>query len=161
MTVLQDELSITLERTQGAQHDAARIWARATAVRDGRPDRLDAIGPALDGIRSRLALPDASLHLARRAGVAVGFALLVPRGGTLEITYLAVDPSHWGEDVATHLLDNVEEHARLLRFGTIDLWVIADNTRAIARYERASFGLTTDVQDAAGRLERRMEYTLY
>lgn len=161
MAVLQDELTIALERTQSAQRDAARIWARATAVRDGRPDRLDATEPALEGIRSRLALPDASLHLAKRAGIAVGFVLLVPRGGTLEITYLAVDPSHWGENVATQLLGHVKQQARLLRSGTIDLWVIADNARAIARYESAGFAVTTDVQDSAGRLERRMEYTLY
>jgi len=161
MTVVQDEVSIALERTQRAQRDAARIWARATAVREGRADRLDETGPALDGIRSRLTLPDASLRLARRADVAIGFVLLVPRGRTLEITYLAVDPNHWGEDVATQLLDSVKQQALLLRFGTIDLWVIADNARAIARYESAGFGLTTDVQDSGGRLERRMEYTLY
>jgi len=161
MAATRQTAAIELTRTAQGRRDAARIWARATAVRAGRADLLDDVDRALAGIDAQLALPDAGLHLARRNGLPIGFVLLVPLGTTLHVGRLAVDPSHWDEGVENDLLAHVEKHARMLDFTTIDLWVVADDGAAITRYTAAGFRATTDVRDVAGRLQRRLELVLY
>ncbi|WP_168200491.1 N-acetyltransferase [Allokutzneria sp. NRRL B-24872] len=133
--------------------EAARIWALAKARRDGSPE--DTVEQTTPGILRRLSLDDAKLFLARQDGRAVGFALVAPRPQTLEVFYLAVDPDAWGSGVGTSLLRDVDEHAREIGRDTLDLWVIADNDRAIGVYERAGWVATDEVQVDAGRVERR------
>nr|BFE73485.1 hypothetical protein GCM10020092_067860 [Actinoplanes digitatis] len=69
----------------------------------------------------------------------MGFALFAPRARTLELFYLAVDPGDWGTGVGTRLLRGVAEHARAIGRERLELWVIADNERAIAVYERSGW----------------------
>ena len=111
----------------------------------------------MPGIQRRLGRDGAKLVLARRDGRPVGFTLFAPRSRTLEVFYLAVDPDAWGTGVASHLLLSAEEHAREMGRGTLELWVINDNERAIRVYERAGWVGTQDVKrdTPEGRLERR------
>ncbi len=139
-----------------AQREAAGIWARATAMRDHLPS-VPSIEDKLTGIQQTLAVAGASLHLARRGPSTVGFCILVPHEDCLEVRYLATDPQAWGSGAGRALLEHVHEHARRSAFARGELWVIADNVRAIRVYERAGWvGTdTTEVRGSAGRLERR------
>ena len=150
--------AVRVTRAHGtdAVTEAAAIWARAKARRDQDPEPA-ATEEALPGVRRRLGIEGATLLLARRDGQPVGFTLFAPRPQTLEVFYLAVDPGAWGRGVGSQLLFSVEDHARALGRGTLELWVIHDNDRAIAVYERSGWTGTQDVQrdPASGRLERR------
>ncbi|GID97524.1 GNAT family N-acetyltransferase [Amorphoplanes digitatis] len=139
-----------------AVSESAAIWARAKARRDGDPEPAT-VEETAPGIRRRLDLAGARLLLARRDGRPVGFALFAPRARTLELFYLAVDPGDWGTGVGTRLLRGVAEHARAIGRERLELWVIADNERAIAVYERSGWAGTAEVKrdPASGRLERR------
>jgi ribosomal protein S18 acetylase RimI-like enzyme len=138
-----------------AQREAAGVWARATAVRDGLPS-VPSLADKLVGVQQALGEAGASLLVARRGATIVGFCVLVPQGDVLEVRYLAADPSAWGSGVAPALLDGVGSRARAGSFERGELWVIADNARAIALYER-SFWVGTErieVRGSAGRPER-------
>jgi len=149
---------LTVELAEGidAEREAAGIWARATARRDQRPS-VAPMEEKLAGIQQTLGADGASLHLARRGQRAVGFCILVPQGESLEIRYLATDPEVWGSGAGRALLEHVQEHARRTGFPRGELWVIADNARAIGAYERAGWVGTdvVEVRGSAGRLERR------
>lgn len=153
--------AVALERvTRGNQGEAVRscaaMWARAKARRDGEP-REASVEEALLGVQRRLALDGARLLLARRGGVAAGFALLAPHASAIELYYLAVDPEAWGAGVASWLLTGVDAEARALGFDALELWVIDDNQRAIAVYERSGWVRTEQTKRDAplSRLERR------
>lgn len=155
----RDQFSVTLEDSGDSRLLAAGIWARATALRDNLP----LVAPArekLAGIEAALKNEGAQLVLARNASAAaLGFAVLVPREVATEVLYLAVDPAGWGQGVASALLNHVRDHASPSTAG-LELWVIADNARAIRTYERAGWIATSDVKvrNDSGRAERR--YTL-
>ncbi|GAB3216408.1 hypothetical protein GCM10027586_09190 [Kineococcus gypseus] len=146
------ELTASLE----AQREAAGIWARATAKRDHLPT-VPSIEDKLTGIQQALTAAGASLHLARRGQSAVGFCILVPQEDCLEVRYLATDPEAWGSGAGRALLEHVRQHARRADFPRGELWVIADNVRAINVYARAGWVATDAVEErgSAGRLERR------
>lgn len=135
---------------------AAGIWSRAKARRDGSstPDGADS---AVPGVRRRLALDGSTLLLAGRGSEAVGFAVCAPREVTLELFYLAVDPDAWGDGVGALLLASVDDLARVCGRDALELWVIDDNARAIAVYERAGWEPTGELvrDDTSGKLERR------
>lgn len=154
-------LTVDQERSDEALKAAATIWARATARRDRLPD-VPAAADKLPGIISALEATGASLHLARQGTETVGFALVVPSRDTLELRYVAVDPAAWGNGVAVHLLGHVADRARAANFAAVTLWVLEDNARAVAVYEREGWRRTTDVksQIADRRVERRLELTL-
>lgn len=137
--------------------EAAGIWARATARRDGTPSPMN-VDAAEAGVRRRLALEHAALILARQDDRVVGFALVAPRTATLELFHLAVDPSAWGYGLAAELLHAVDTHACHAGRSTLELWVIDDNERAAAVYERAGWASTDRTQRDAtsGRIERRL-----
>lgn len=139
-----------------ADRVAAGIWARATARRDGLP-AVPSADDKLPGIRESLAREGASLLFAARGGRTSGFALVAPHGPALEVVYLAVDPECWGEGVGRELLASVGGAARESGHAVAELWVLADNDRAIRTYERAGWLDTGEraVRNAAGRLERR------
>ncbi|KQZ87974.1 hypothetical protein ASD62_00175 [Phycicoccus sp. Root563] len=138
--------------TQGAA-----IWARARNHRDGAaaPSAADCEG-AIAGVRRRLALLGARILLAHRDEAVVGFALFAPNARATEVFYLAVDPEAWGGGIGTALLAAVDDLARQ-DDRPLELWVIDDNARAIAVYERAGWLPTDEVvrDGASGRLERR------
>ncbi|MEV6343242.1 GNAT family N-acetyltransferase [Actinoplanes sp. NPDC051851] len=150
-----DHIRIIGDRSAAAVLAAAGIWARATAVRD------DLAGPAdpaakLPGIQRRLA-EGGTLHLALREETTVGFTVLVgDPAGRLELVYLAVDPPAWSTGVSAALLTHVDDHARAAGCTGLDLWVIADNHRAVRVYERSGWLPTEDVKVSGGRRERRL-----
>lgn len=150
-------LKLTINRELEAAREAARIWALAKARRD-QNSAPDPVEKTLPGIQRRLDVAGSELILAARGDSHVGFTLFAPRGGSLEIFYLAVAPDSWGSGVAGALLASVEKHARDVSRATLDLWVISDNERAISVYKRAGFIDTEQLQhdDSSGRTERRM-----
>lgn len=152
---LVHELRIAPERGHDAALAAAGIWARATARRDQLPavpfaeDKLPAVTDAL----SR---EGAELLVARSDDTPVAFAILVPHIAVMEILYLAVDPPAWSLGVAGQLLDFIRRQSETAG-SALELWVIADNDRAIRSYERAGWTRTADVKvrNASGRPEQR------
>lgn len=150
-------LKLTTNRELEAQREAARIWALAKARRDQSPEP-DPVKKTLPGIQRRLDLAGAELILATGGEGSVGFTLFAPREDTVEIFYLAVAPDSWGSGVAGALLASVENYARNISRGILELWVISDNERAMNVYERAGFIGTDQLQDfdGPGRSERRM-----
>ncbi|WP_374210099.1 GNAT family N-acetyltransferase [Pseudarthrobacter raffinosi] len=87
---------------------------------------------------------------------AMAFSIVVPHVDVLEVLYLAVDPEAWGKGHARQLLDHLRHHSVEAQT-PMELWVIADNKRAISSYESAGWIPTseTKVRNSAGRLERR------
>lgn len=126
--------------------EVAEIRAGATGHRDGTSTNVDA---AEAGIRRRLALEDAAMITVRQDDRVAGFALVAPRTQTLELFHLAVDPAAWGLGLAAELLRAVDSHARSAGRAILELWVIDDNERAAAVYERA--GWDPHRRDAARR----------
>ncbi|MET0821102.1 MAG: GNAT family N-acetyltransferase [Aeromicrobium sp.] len=148
------EITVRVSSGEAAETAAALIWARATARRDGREQRD--VAETLPGVRRRLALDGATLLMAWRDDAPVGFAVVAPQLQALELFYLAVDRPAWGAGVASRLLRAVDDHARSIGHAHLTLWVIADNERAVATYERAGWTRTDDVQQLdAGRTEAR------
>ena len=156
-------LTITTDVGDEAVLAAAGIWSRASARRDGcdgrdARDQSPGAETAEPGVRRRLALEGSRLVLARQDDVAVGFALFAPRARSLELFYLAVDPVAWGSGIGATLLAAVDDFAREAGTGVLELWVIDENVRAIAVYERAGYRTTDDVvtDPTSGRTERRL-----
>jgi ribosomal protein S18 acetylase RimI-like enzyme len=98
--------------------------------------------------------------IARVEGKALAFAVVIPRVGILEVLYLAVDPTAWGTGLARKVLDHLRDHS-VKEKTPMELWVIADNSRAIASYESAGWTRTTEVKirNSSGRPERRFILT--
>jgi GNAT superfamily N-acetyltransferase len=150
-----EQLVVAIEGSPESRLVAAGIWARATALRDQLPEAASA-QDKLAGIESALAGEGSQLVLARRALGAEGFAVLVPRETSTEVLYLAVDPDSWGRGVASALLNFICQLTEEMMVD-LELWVIADNDRAVRLYERAGWVGSSDltVRNASGRVERR------
>jgi len=150
-----EQLVVVTEDSPEARLIAAGIWARATALRDQLPEAASA-QDKLAGIEAALAGEGSQLILARTILGAQGFAVLVPRETSAEVLYLAVDPDSWGRGVAGALLSFIRGFADEMMVD-LELWVIADNERAVRTYERAGWVASSDlkVRNASGRLERR------
>ena len=71
--------------------------------------------------------------------------------------YLAVAPQVWGAGVARALLTDIH-HFAMERSVALELWVIADNVRAMTTYAKSGWVQTRDakVRNASGRLEHRL-----
>ncbi|WP_268111572.1 GNAT family N-acetyltransferase [Nocardioides pini] len=155
---MSTSLNVSVTRDQGASSrgEAARIWAVATAHRDGRSEPAPT-SSALPVIERGLGHAGATLHLASLRGRAAGFALVVPQDRALEILYLGVDPQAWGAGVASRLLADVCEYANEMSSQEVELWVYDDNTRAVDVYTRAGWVDTGEVRihPTSGRRERR------
>lgn len=157
MNSLNDNVELAVGYEPHAVPEAALIWARATAVRDQRPEPATG-DDKIPGIHRRLRLQGAMLLLARRNGKCVGFTLFAPREESLEIFYLAVDPDSWGSSVASALLIGAENHAHGMGRASLELWVINDNERALGVYARAGFVDAGQVKrdESSGQIERRL-----
>lgn len=155
-------LQIVVARGDDYLDDAARIWAEATAARDGDPDvaPLDVARPLLESAVSGSA---AALFLIALDGdgKAVGFAIGEPVGAAAErraeLRYLGVGPDAWGGGVATRLLAAVRDELRARGFVEAELWVNDDNQRAIALYRRTGWEPVPEVRvnPRSGRQMRR------
>ncbi|WP_396327825.1 GNAT family N-acetyltransferase [Jatrophihabitans lederbergiae] len=82
---------------------------------------------------------------------------MVVREFVLEVSYLGVDPNNWGAGVGGELLAHIQDVARTLGVGSLELWVINDNERAVHLYERTGWRPTDEVKvrNDSGRPERR------
>src|SRR4051794_29943441 len=112
---------------------AAVIWARAAAQRDHKPLPKDGT-QSLAGVQRRLALAGSRLVLGSVAGERAGFTLCAPHDDSLEIYYVAVSPEFWGYGIARAMLADVDRYATNAGISDIQLWVIAENSRATGLY---------------------------
>ncbi|NLH82777.1 MAG: GNAT family N-acetyltransferase [Phyllobacteriaceae bacterium] len=104
-------------------------WARTMPEID-----FEARRPWLVGRLAELAAADVRRRVAfSETGEAMGFVTLDPANGWLD--QIAVGPDFWGCGVAERLLDD----ARAIAPGRIGLDVNADNSRAVAFYEKQGF----------------------
>ena len=124
--------------------ETIRVRAWRVAYRHVLPaNELDAM--PIDGSRwrDRLARPPAgwSTFVVEDAGAVVGFASVGPsrdEGGIGELYAIYVDPESWSTGAGRALILSSEEQlARAYREAT--LWVLEDNPRARAFYERAGW----------------------
>ena len=127
-------------RDAAAAEEAARIWANATAKRD-ESQASDANSEEAIGLNQEtLNHSERSFLLALNTEEGMmAFAAVEPSRDADEtvgeIRYLGVAPGHWGEGWARRLLVAVPSALRESDFGSGELWVYADNIRAIFVYE--------------------------
>lgn len=127
-------------RDTAAAEEAARIWAHATAKRDeNSSDDVDS-GEAVELVKQTLASSERSFLLYLKSEEEMmAFAAVEPsreaEESVGEIRYLGVAPGHWGEGWARRLLVAVPSALRDSEFNSGELWVYADNIRAIFVYE--------------------------
>jgi ribosomal protein S18 acetylase RimI-like enzyme len=83
--------------------------------------------------------------------------------GAGEIWALYVDPAHWAGGVGRALLQRARERLIERGFGSISLWVLAANARAIRFYEAAGFTLepgSAQTFELGGRSVQELRYVL-
>jgi GNAT superfamily N-acetyltransferase len=145
---------------------AARIWAEATAARDGDDEvaGLDLARPLIEDVLA--SSPRSFLLLAREHDQPVGFAAVEPlRGGsadTAELRYLGVSPERWSHGTGRALLDALPDRLRPGGFRRATLLVYCDNRPAVKLYEGAGW-IAADPPVAhprTGKPEQRYELTL-
>ena len=160
MAPVPAEVIVTESSTDSAsRRHAARIWAAATAFRDGdpAPATADEALPIIDGA---LTGPGAALLLAERDGCVVGFALLTCHEQTVQVQYLGVDPAAWGSGVGAALLTAVASHAARAGARRLELWVYEDNDRAVSLYLRAGWNPTDEARQHRISQRRERRYIL-
>lgn len=123
-----------------ATREAAGVWARARAHRDG--GEVD-VRRAHGAVRGRLLMAGAQLVVALDGADVVGFAVTVPQDDDGEVFFLAVDPSAQGRGVGARLLAAAEALAGRT---SLRLWVIEDNVPAIGLYEAAGWTRSDETQ---------------
>ncbi|RLK22561.1 acetyltransferase (GNAT) family protein [Micromonospora sp. M71_S20] len=122
--------------------EAARIWAAATAARDGDTEiaPLRLARPLIEAVVG--STPRSFLLVALDADRVVGFAAVEPvptDESTAEIRYLGVAPDSWGRGVGRHLLRAAPTHLAGAGFVGAELGVYLDNPRAVRLYESAGW----------------------
>jgi len=65
---------------------------------------------------------------------------------TSELWAVYVDPKHWRHGVGQRLCDDTEGHLRRSGFSDVTLWVLRDNTRALAFYRSNGFVVDGDIE---------------
>lgn len=141
---------------------AARIWAEATAARDGN----DAIAPlelSRPVIQGVLDQPGSFLVIAEIGAVAAGFAAAAPVGTSVaELHYLGVAPRFAGAGVGKVLLGALAAELTSRGFTEATLKVYADNLRAVRLYETTGWRLNgaSTVHPRSGRKEQRYRLKL-
>jgi GNAT superfamily N-acetyltransferase len=136
-----DNVEIVKTRDPSAVDQAAHIWAHATAKRD--EDQADGPEPeqAVSLIHEALQSSDRSFLLTMdQDGEMLVFAAIGPSRESDdpeigEIRYMGVAPGRWGEGWARRILVAVPDAMREAGFTSGELWVYADNIRAIFVYE--------------------------
>lgn len=125
---------------------AARVWARATAFRDGKaevPSVEDARPVLLDSLRKERS----TFVVAVDESAIVGFATAEPTANAdaAEVRYVGVDPDHWGSGVGGAVMARLADELAAGGFLSAQLLVYADNDAARRLYERV--GWTWDRQE--------------
>ena len=83
--------------------------------------------------------------------------------GSGEIWALYVDPTRWSSGVGRTLLQRASERLAERGFGSVSLWVLAANARAIRFYERAGFTLdagSAHMFELGGRSVQEVRYSM-
>ena len=89
---------------------------------------------------SELEAPGVEVFVARIDGVALGMAALVIRDdGSAELKRMFVDDRARGQRLASGLLDAIEEHARDVGVGVIQLETGPQSFAALALYDRHGY----------------------
>lgn len=145
--------------------DAARLWAAATAARDGDRD-LAPLSRSRPLIEQVLAA-DGSMILLLDAdtGELQAFATAQPtrdEEANALVGYFAVHPRAWGRGLGRRLAAELPGRLRELGFERAWLLVYPDNAPAVALYERNGWRPTgeTHVNPRSGRVMMRYELAL-
>jgi len=122
---------------------AARVWAEATAFRDGDPDvaPLEDSRPIIAGVAGR---PRSVLVVALNdEDQVMAFAVAAPAlagaddlAGTVEVEYVGVRPGGWGTGLARGVLERLCAELAADGFTRAQLLVYVSNRRAVSLYER-------------------------
>jgi GNAT superfamily N-acetyltransferase len=116
---------------------AARVWARATAKRDGKAE-IPPVEAAKAVLLDSLGSERATLIVAVDEGAVLGFATAEPTASrrVAEVRYVGVDPDRWGSGVGGLVLARMAEELPAAGFHAAQLRVYAGNTPARRLYER-------------------------
>jgi GNAT superfamily N-acetyltransferase len=126
-------------------------WRASVAL----PEYRDALMENIDAIELPLAHIEAGrVCVAERNGAMVGFSLVLPRDGTIELEGLFVEPGSWRTGIGRRLIEAAAGSARAA--GADWLHVIA-NPLALNFYKTCGFELTgrIEMQFGMGLLMRR------
>jgi GNAT superfamily N-acetyltransferase len=156
-------VEIIKTRDLDAADRAANIWAHATAKRDEDSFEPVDFEEAIPLIRETLSSSDRAFLLALyEDDKMMVFAAIGPARGSDdpaagEIRYMGVAPGHWGEGWARRILVGVPGAMRDAGFTRGELWVYADNIRAIFVYEAMGWQGTNETRRHAvtGRIEQK------
>lgn len=145
-------MEIVKTRDASAADRAAHIWAHATAKRDDNPVQTDDYEAAIPLMQEALdASPRSFLLTLEQDGDMLVFVAIQPareaEDDTVgEMRYMGVAPGHWGEGWARRILVAVPAAMRDSGFDTGELWVYADNIRAIFVYEAMGWQGTNETR---------------
>jgi GNAT superfamily N-acetyltransferase len=116
---------------------AARVWARATAKRDGKAE-IPPVEAAKAVLLDSLGAERSTLVVAVDEGAVLGFATAEPTASrrVAEVRYVGVDPDRWGSGVGGLVLARMAEELPAAGFHAAQLLVYADNAPARRLYER-------------------------
>lgn len=122
---------------------AARVWADATAFRDGNPEAapLEKSRPLIARVvgQPRSVLVVALDDTEQVAGFAAAAPAIEGEGnitGTAEVEYVGVRPGGWGTGLARGILELLCAELAADDFTRAQLLVYVSNRRAVALYER-------------------------
>jgi ribosomal protein S18 acetylase RimI-like enzyme len=128
---------------------AADLWERANAAREGRPAVPVPEEALVEMIRSRVS-PDSSIFVLFKkgdhvVGVALGEAAKTDGGrgdeipGVAHVTFVAVDPPLWGQGLGRILMERLDVLLLDAGYVNADLGVLVSNERAVSLYSRSGW----------------------
>lgn len=156
-------MEIVKTRDTSIAHRAARIWALATAKRDDNIADSDVEAAALPLIQDSLDSSERAFVLAlMQEEDMLAFVAIQPSreddNETVgELRFMGVAPGRWGEGWARRILVAVPAAMRENGFKTGELWVYADNIRAVFVYEAMGWQGTNKTRrhPVTGRIEQK------
>jgi ribosomal protein S18 acetylase RimI-like enzyme len=143
----------------------ARVWAAATAARDGRSTPAS-LAEAREPILAAMTDHGATAVVAVGQDV-VAFAVATtrapPDAREAEVRFVGVAPPRWREGVGERVLASLVARLRQRGYDAAGLLVYVDNPAAIALYERGGWTASANsptVHPRSGRLEQRYRLEL-
>jgi ribosomal protein S18 acetylase RimI-like enzyme len=124
---------------------AARVWARATAKRDGELE-IASLEAAKAVLLDSLQKERSTFVVADHKSAVIGFATAEPTTSpqVAEVRFVGVDPDYWGRGVGGTVMARLTDELASAGFLSAQLLVYADNAPARRLYER--MGWTRDRQ---------------